>query len=305
MSIFPKRTLRNSRVTIHWNFNTAHLKEHSICPLVRIGVQDPLGKVTWLLEKHMLALPAISKEESSKEGKFLYLNKNTPLLIMADYLSGKQKKEKLVEILQNIQSGRHYYFSYEVPEDAPLGRYSLISTVMSSGEIRYSKTAADDFFLVEKVRIVPSAAQLEVGYSVILCNESPEAIPVKIIDYEPGKAVLPEQIQVFELQTMEKKEVWFYQPQAYLSYNEERELIPLLTPDSSKCIRNPYFLELHKEAKLYLLHAQTDESYELNEEQFRIWAMATGIYSRAQVRTREVEAEYDEMLEAGLLYEII
>ena len=106
MSIFPKRTIRGTTVTIHWNFNTAHLRDVSICPFVRIGVIAPDGGVTILLEKYMLALPAIREELPVASGKFLYLNKNTPLLVLADYLSGRQKKEVLIDILKNLQSGR-------------------------------------------------------------------------------------------------------------------------------------------------------------------------------------------------------
>lgn len=46
MSIFPKRTLQDTSVTIHWNFNTSKLKGTHRFPLVCIGVKDPLGNTS-------------------------------------------------------------------------------------------------------------------------------------------------------------------------------------------------------------------------------------------------------------------
>ncbi|NMH89060.1 hypothetical protein [Flavivirga algicola] len=151
MSIFPKRAIPGKTVTIHWNFNISSLKNVHIFPRVRIGVKDPNGNVTMLFEEYVLGLPNSEDEITpQKERTFKYLKKNVPLLLLADYFDGISKREQLIERLKNIQSGRHYYFTYTLPNDAPLGKYTLVSEVHSSGEIKYSKTAADDFFFVEK-----------------------------------------------------------------------------------------------------------------------------------------------------------
>ncbi|MEJ7658803.1 MAG: hypothetical protein WKG07_03820 [Hymenobacter sp.] len=59
MSIFPKRTLRGTHVTIHWNFGTAQLTDSHIYPYVRIGVQAPNGQLTLLHDGHILRLPGL------------------------------------------------------------------------------------------------------------------------------------------------------------------------------------------------------------------------------------------------------
>ena len=180
MSIFPKRSVPGGTVTIHWNFNTAHLTDVHICPWVRIGVKDPKGEVAMLFEGHVLGLPDPKDQHQDQDlpaPTLKYLHKNLPLMIIADYLSGRHKREKLVEILQNIQSGRHYYFTYHVAEDAPLGKYTLISEVHSGGETRYSKTAPDDFFEMEGLE--EKSVSLTARLNFLLYNEERKVVPLQ------------------------------------------------------------------------------------------------------------------------------
>ncbi|WP_315814860.1 hypothetical protein [Paraflavitalea speifideaquila] len=76
---------------------------------------------------------------------FQYLNKHTPLVVLASYLAGQQPREKLVEILTNIQNGRHYYFTWAIPANAAPGKYTLLSEMYLDGTLKQSGTAADDF----------------------------------------------------------------------------------------------------------------------------------------------------------------
>jgi len=305
MSIFPKRTIRGTTVTIHWNFNTAHLRDVSICPFVRIGVIAPDGGVTILLEKYMLALPAIREELPVASGKFLYLNKNTPLLVLADYLSGRQKKEVLIDILKNLQSGRHYYLSYFVPKNAPLGKYTLLSEVYSEGGIRLSRTAADDFFLVESVEVeLISGTPGE--YQFRIRNHSPEPTPVKLVHYQPGSRLTPDQVDGFEMPGKGIQELSTSSAHGYLSYNEEREMIPLVNGEAPRCIRSQRYLPLVKDAgrEVHLLHPDTEACFTLTWEQAAIWGLADGVHTRDEVRTAGNAAQYDEMLVHRLIEEI-
>lgn len=305
MSIFPKRTIRGKTVTIHWNFNTAHLKEVAICPWIRIGVIDPLGKTTMLIEKHHLALPAVDDSDQSNPQQLMYLNKNLPLLIVADYLSGRARKEVLVDILQNIQSGRHYYFTYQIPEDAPLGKYTLLSEVYNGGERRLSKTAADDFFFVEEVSVKYLGAN-EKGHSALLYNHAGENVPVKIIDYRIGHKVKPQDLQVFELGANKEKTVYFQHLNSYLSYNEERELVSLVKGSlNSFCIKNQQLLELSKNngQEVFLLNPETDETYTLSSEQAILWQMADGLHTSDDLSKIQPEA-YQLMVSQDLIREI-
>ena len=95
MSIFPKRTLRGSQVTIHWNFNTASLTETHIVPYVRIGVRAPDGQLTMLHDGHLLRLPGLPAETPPVAVVAQTLPKSVPLLVLADYLSGRQQRAAL------------------------------------------------------------------------------------------------------------------------------------------------------------------------------------------------------------------
>jgi hypothetical protein len=305
MSIFPKRTLQGTSVTIHWNFNTSALKGTHWFPLVRIGVKDPEGKITMLFERHVLALPSLADEaEAVKEKKLLYLNKNFPLLFVAGCLSGKNSREKLVDILENIQGGRHYYFTFAVPDNAAPGKYTLISEVISDGEIRHSKTASDDFFFVEKV-----AVQNPIHYNgqgkAALVNYSPEPVPVKLIEYYPGRDLLAKDVEAFELKGNEEREITFNSVNTFLSYNEEREVIPVLQAETVP-LRNPYFFALEKETEnsTYIMHRDTDEAYVLEGKTRAIWHQADGLNSKKSLRITGFENQYDEMLGNNLIQEV-
>lgn len=305
MSIFPKRALAGNAVTIHWNFNTSKLAGRHICPLVRIGVKDPSGQVTMLFEKHVLALPAVDMPSPLPDDiKPVYLNKNAPLLLISTYLSGKYTREKLADILENIQAGRHYYFVFNIPADAPLGKYTLISEVISEGEIRSSNTAADDFFYVEKVEISHIKYNNDMG-AATLRNCSSEPTPIKIIEYSTPGRLSPSDIQTFELPGFEVREVKFHSKRTFLSYNEEREIIPLYT-ENSLVTKNPYFINLKKEEEdsTYVLHHNSDDAFILEKENQYIWNSADGIHSRDDLRIGSLVERYDEMVSNGLLYEL-
>ncbi|UBM58616.1 hypothetical protein LAG90_17595 [Marinilongibacter aquaticus] len=306
MSIFPKRTLPGSTVTIHWNFNTSHLKDVAVCPYVRIGVIDPLGRTTMLTERHYLALPAIQPTHLESEKPLLYLNKNLPLLVIADYLSGAHKREVLVNILQGIQSGRHYYFTYNVPEDAPLGKYKLISEVYSRGELRLSKTAADDFFYVEKVSVLPKGINQGVYHAEIV-NHSPENVPVKILDYRLGGTINTESVQVFELKGFERTTVKVNHAHSYLTYNEERAGLPLCSSaNDPACIRNQQILPLDKGNghEIFLLHRDRETTHKLTRPESEIWQLADGVRRRSEIVGNGRSKAYEAMKKAGLILEI-
>lgn len=293
MSIFPKRAAPGETVTIHWNFNTAHLTDVHNCPWVRIGVQAPDGTITMLFEDHVLGLPDPPQEEEQElAGKQLkYLNKSLPLLIISDYLSGQLKRERLIEILQNIQSGRHYYFTYQLPENAPLGKYTLISEVHSGGEIRKSKTAADDFFLVEKVTLRELVESNGSSHAVVI-NHSPEKTPVKIVNCQPlttGK--MKTRVDVFEMDGGEEKSVSLATPLVFLLYNEERKVVPLTKHAPDFLLRNQQILEMNRaDGKTYLMKKDSEEGYALSQPAKDLWNKANGLLNLDGLSKQELEA---------------
>ena len=302
MSIFPKRAIPGNQVTIHWNFNTPLLKDTHIFPWVKIGVKDPNGKVTMLHEGYILALPNEENKPSNDEKpKLKYLRKNLPFTVIADYLSGKNKRETLIDILQNIQSGRHYYFTLDLPNDAPLGKYTLISEVHNSGHIRYSKTIDDDFFWVEKI----SAQQQESDSQTFkIINHSPEPTPVKMVNCFFENEKLKTKIDIFELQREEEKIVTLQTKFAYLSYNEERQFIPLFESNPTFLLRNQQVLSISKEAStVYLVKKDQDDAYELQGNSKILWEKADGLLTKEQLTDQEIEV-LDEMIKQDLIHEV-
>lgn len=293
MSIFPKRSIAGSTVTIHWNFNTAHITDSHVFPYVRIGVQSPSGTTTMLFEQHVLGLPAIQPAAETHSKQLLYLNKNTPLLMLADYLSTHHKRQQLVQILQNIQTGRHYYFTYKISPDALPGKYRLLSEVHNGGHIKYSTTAPDDFFFVEKITIEENK----------IINHSCEPTPVRIVTYQPGKKLQPENISVFEMQPGEMIPVFSFPENSFLFYNEERIVLPLQNRQSVRCIRNQQALCLLKDDSLHVL-LPNDDVYVLDKDEKLIWEKADGIATREEICPPDNEHLYREMIGNQLIIEL-
>ncbi len=304
MSIFPKRTVQGQTVTIHWNFNTSKLTDFHVLPWVRIGVRDPKGNVTMLFEEHVLGLPHEPEEPKAEKPKLKYLNKNLPLLLLADYLSGKHKKEKLIEMLENIQSGRHYYFTFHVPENAPLGKYELISEIHVNGELRLSKTAADDFFFVEKVSC-RWPEQSDNGKKALLINQSPEKTPVKIVHCNSGEeGKITTSVQVFELEGGEEKEIPLVSPLNFLLYNEERQVIPLQEHSSDFFVRNQQVFTLTKTGgETYLIKKEKDEAYQLDKGYKTLWQKADG-FLQQETLEKEEKVLLEEMLAEDLIHSL-
>jgi hypothetical protein len=310
MSIFPKRTVPGQGVTIHWNFNTAHLKGFHIYPFVRIGVKHPDGKETMLFEGNLLALPDQEKTNSDREvsNSYKYLNKNTPLLVFAEYLSGKTKKEAIVDILGSIQSGRHYYFYFPLSDKAMPGKYTLISEVHSNGEIRYSKTIADDYFFVEKL-MVREIIKEESRSTAIIFNPSAESVPVKLVECIYSGEQVQTSIRVFEISSFHESVISFSSERAFLLYNEERELIYLCDKDEVFPLRSQELLFLEKEAEnvstTFVLHNNNkDDAYQLNGTIREIWKNANGIIPKLKAGTEDYTQAYNELLSSGLITEV-
>lgn len=308
MSIFPKRTVPGKGVTIHWNFNTSHLKDVHVFPFVRIGVRRPDGHETMLFEQHVLALPdyPVKNEVESGNATPRYLNKNTPLLVLADYLAGHAKREVLIDILSSIQSGRHYYFHYSVPPDAPLGKYTLISEVHGDGHIRYSRTAADDHFFVEDIVLKSVTDKMKKVVSVIE-NKSPEAIPVKVVECYRLDDKLKSNVRAFEIAANTETSITCHSKKSFLLYNEERQVIPLTPGDGKFCLRNQRLLSIEKEdddqRPVFVMEKNNDNAYVLKNDSKDIWLKADGITPLHELKNLKNEMVYDELLANGLVRE--
>ncbi|WP_339705509.1 hypothetical protein [uncultured Kriegella sp.] len=303
MSIFPKRTIPGKTVTIHWNFNTSHLNGAHLFPLVKIGVKDPKGNITMLFKEHVIAFPDQKESKEEAPQKLKYLNKNIPLLVLADYLEGPCKREKLVEILTNIQSGRHYYFTYDIPNDAPLGKYSLISEVHNNGNIKYSKTRLDDHFWVEKISLVNVIAK-ENEKTAIICNHSEEPTPVKIVRCSIDvNGHMETQMEAFEMNPKDSKSISISEEKAFLLYNEEREIVALTEEFPTYLIKNHEIISISKKNGMdCLIEKEGDGAYWLSPETKDLWDKADGLLNKHSLSEKEKDV-LQEMEKQGLIKE--
>jgi len=300
MSIFPKRTIPGKPVTIHWFIGMVSPSNTLQFAFVQLGVKSPDGKVTYLFEENVLLLPE-SYESSAKEEKIdagsveHNLPRNTPILVLADYLSGRRKKEELVQILKRIRSSRHFYFIYPVPKDALLGRYELVSELYLDGVRHPSLTAEEDFFLVERVTV-----ENEGDGRFTVRNDSSEPVPVKIMEYTgSGVSARLENVPPLGKLTIEvTSEV------AYLLYNEEREVIPLFRRPGKRILRSPSVQNVEKtengSRKVYVLPPDSDDAYILEDSYLKIWDMADGTALEETLKAVDGEA-YSAMAEAKLM----
>lgn len=304
MSIFPKRTVAGSTVTIHWNLTLPAGMEAAVCPYVRIGINSPAGHTDMLLDEPVLLLPSTAAPAPATlqpGGSYQYLNKHTPLLVLAAYLAGQQPREKLVEILTNIQNGRHYYFTWAVPPGAPPGKYTLLSEMYLSGSIKYSGTAAADFFYVEQLDITTRTGE------VIIHNPGPEPVPAKLITYAAGQHQRPEMLDVFYIAPGDSRTVPVTGKSVFLVYNEERITVPLHAWQQPRSLRNQQYHALQKEESgepvTYVLPREGTEAWRLTGLQREIWEAADGMTGAAQLRATGSDC-YDEMITHGLIIEI-
>ncbi len=157
-----------------------------------------------------------------------------PLLVLAAYLAGQQPREKLIEILTNIQNGRHYYFTWTAPPDAPPGKYTLLSEMHLEGAVKHSGTAAEDFFYIEQLDLSTNAHG-----EVIIYNPGPEPVPVKLISYATDNHLQPETLEVFYLAPHSSRPVAITGKLVFLVYNEERITVAPAQPGAATPASQP------------------------------------------------------------------
>lgn len=302
MSIFPKRTIAGSAVTIHWNLSLPPGMQEAVCPYVRIGIQNPAGSTHWLMDEHLLLLPSTAAPASpalQQNTPYQYLNKHTPLLVVASYLAGAQPREKLVEMLTGIQHGRHYYFTWQVPSGAQPGKYRIISEMVLDGQLKHSGTAAEDFFYVEQLEIT-----LQSAATILLHNPGPEPVPAKLITYPDQQYQQPASLEVFYLAPNESRTVSVLHQAVFLVYNEERITMALHHWQQPRVLRNQQFASLHKqeagEAVTYVLPREGENAWRLTGHQQTLWNKANGLHTEAGLRCLHNDA-FEEMIAHGLI----
>lgn len=304
MSIFPKRTLRGKGVTIHWGLNFTHTANNLRYAFIRIQVKTPSKKVVNLCEDYIQLLPNLcnTKNENGEEGD-KFLSKGTPLLLLADFLSGgRHKKQKLVELFKRINEARHFYFYYEIPENAELGRYDIVSEFYVDGKCYKSSTIEEDFFYVESIELNDIREVMD-EFHFSVKNNSSESCPIKMMEYDNNNKV---EINITSLLPNEKRHLKCRKG-SYILYNEEREMLTLEPKDRKRPLRNPETFHFEKEEKeekpkAYLI-LSNDEAFTLEGKSKSIWEMSNGINYREEVK-RIDEKMYNKMIENRLIIEL-
>ncbi|OGX81546.1 hypothetical protein BEN47_19235 [Hymenobacter lapidarius] len=302
MSIFPRLTRRGSQVTIHWNFNASRLTQAHIMPYVRIGVQAPDGQLTLLHDGHLLGLPGPPPARPVADVAAQHLPKSVPLLVLASYLSGRQPRAQLVDMLEGMQTGRHYYFPFAVAPDAPLGRYTLLSELYVDGRVQHSGTAVQDFFFVEELHLAPATRTPTGGLLALLTNPGPEPVPVRVVEYLPGSTGTVQEVPAQGTLTVQTA------TPGVVLYSEEREALPLTDAPGPVFLRNQRLLTWDKagadETITFVMAGEEDEAYELSGPTQAVWRRADGLSTRAELPGPELQAAYQDLLDAGMILEL-
>ncbi|MEJ7658802.1 MAG: hypothetical protein WKG07_03815 [Hymenobacter sp.] len=173
------------------------------------------------------------------------LPKSVPLLVLADYLSGQHQREALVTMLRGIHTGRHYYFTYPVPPDALLGRYTLLSELYVDGQLKHSGTATDDFFS-GGTTAWPREPAPNGRRAATVANAGPEPVPVRVVEYWPEQQPTTAS-DVREVPARGTLRIESAADQCFLLYNEEREVLPVAAPPGPVFLRNQQLLAWDKD----------------------------------------------------------
>lgn len=303
MSVFPKRTIRGKGVTIHWGFGALHKLGGLRFSHAKIQVKNPNGVLTTLFEKNFQILPYEKEEERISPNKMSKksLSGVTPLLLLSDYLSGPRiNKKALTSHFERLGNSRHFYFYYDIPEEAPLGKYEILSEVFIDGIGYESNTKDSDFFFVEELTI-SNVSSIDKGYVFEAKNHSPESCPIMIVEY------FSESIskKVLNMEPLESKRITCSKD-VCLFYNESRESIPI-TLSSKKVFRNPKFFALEKEddgvKKIYVMDSSNNnDAYIFEDSYLEIWEKSNGSISANELKKID-EKVYLEMKNRKLIIE--
>ena len=223
MSLFPGRLKPGGTITIH-------LRSTAFFPIwvqKKVFVVDPHGKRTPCFN---LIQPFVPPPRSEADLEVMdqtgEVYKATPLLMAAHYLqSDKRNIEFFVQTLKGLQESIHHYTTYQIPVNAPLGKYEVHLEASINGETRGSSTSATDYFFVEVLNLLGVVSN---GTHQVASIENPSPAPVLAhlcqfpADGDPKK----HELSLINLPPRSISEISF-QGTAFLMYLEGTEIIRL------------------------------------------------------------------------------
>lgn len=229
MSIFPKRTVAGETITIHTNV-LSHDQQQVIYPYLRTIIRSPTGEVYTVFSGHVLIFPGNVSQDHYKA------NQGFPFLLLAQAVQSKSA-EQIESFVERIRQGRHFYYHFTIPADAPPGKYIVETENWLKGHVATSTTAAEDHFYVEQVTLVQSE-RTPAGIKSIIKNHSSEPLPTRIVKMDAAQNIQSEVMILPGAQTA----VITFNHQAFLLYNEERKCLALVPAHKTAVIRNQRYV---------------------------------------------------------------
>jgi hypothetical protein len=295
MSVFPKKILAGECVIVHNAFHTSKFEEGIYFPLLEIWITDPDGIKKMV---HSKVTPIIAFDSQKTEEIYQHNQttkyKQLPLVALSNYLCNYANSEDLVNTLQALKSGRHYYFSYQLPLCSSPGKYKVEAIHYLNGEKYASRDSSEDVFYVERI---------EVSYlkkHVLLKNNSNESTSIKLIFLDSKHTIISYSTTL--MKGGEKLEV-NYKTKCVLMYNEDRKVIPLFTESTRGILKNPKLPHIIKNKSkpiVTVFGRDSADAFQLEDEYYQLWNASNGFASKHKM---EATKQVDEMLEEQLLIE--
>ena len=299
MSIFPKNARPGGRVTIHLCLMAPDTDVR--LSSLRLSVVDPGGRRYSLFDGLLAQLPEAPLPRDEQVAPGSSLRRLQPLHVLAAYGKSAARRRVLGDLLARGDRGTHRYFVFDVPEDAPLGKWHVDSERLVAGRRLPSVTAEEDFFWVEDLRLDELVAAPGSGWRVTIANPSGEPLELALYRQSPLEA-RPELLSLAGgcARTLELETV-----PAFLVWSEGRAITPLVPDDARLVVRNPELAALEDRDGevdvVYVIAAEQDEAYRLDGDARTLWLAADGLALESALRCGGREAVFDEMAASGLL----
>jgi hypothetical protein len=298
MSVFPRHVAPGDTVVIHCNLSNP-VKSAYTLPRLRVAIIDPGGAQEEILATTVFnpTLPTSSRQDDRFD-ETAGIKKAVPLVVLADYLSGSRTREQLIDILRNIETGRHRYLAYPVRPDSSLGCYRVEVKTSLNGRTSLSGSAAHDSFFVE--RLTRGAWH---GTKVDIVNEGSEPVPARVLrclgcDCASGTGSEIVQVPAHSTLAVEPGDCL-----SVLLYSEDRQVIPLAREEGPFLLRDQDILWLDKGGRRHLLRTDAETGYVLEGEQAQVWDRSDGLLPAADLAGAAGQAR-DELLGLGLVQQI-
>ncbi|WP_291960127.1 hypothetical protein [Maribacter sp.] len=287
MSIFPKKTVVEKRITIHTSF---FFKNSSKSILANFKITNPLGKVISMPNQEFFYFP--KKTSNYINNKNDYCEGQSGIIYAKFLEQNLLASNNLTTLFDKFTLATHSYFSFKIDSDFPPGKYMVNSSFIIDGIQTKSNSSDVDFFLVEKLKITRNSNQ------IIIENLSPETTTFRIIyrssnlEHEFVESVagnssyaIPSHIETDD---------------AFLVYAEDQEIRPFFTGRIS--YRNPKVQYLSKRNSSFV-KIDEENCFNLEGKLHEFWLSLNGFRSKESLINEFDSLVYNKLLSKKLIVE--